>query len=149
MLGALLEVDPRAMTIIGSAAVGSSLNPARKLKPFRAESDVDIAIVSRHHFEIVWRWLRSLGSERYKFPADAQWWINEHRERLLYWGVIATDRLLPLTPLAPGWVDALSEMSKVIPTVGREIKVRIYTDFEALRAYHVSGVKDLQQRLVE
>jgi len=146
-LGTLLAVDPRAIIVVGSAAVGSSLNPAKNLRPLQKDSDVDIAIVSAHHFEVVWNWLRNLGAERYRFPRDVQSWIDEHRKRLLYWGIIATDRLLPLTPLAPRWVNALSAMSKKPPTVRREINVRLYMDFNALRAYHVSGIRELQQKL--
>ncbi len=146
-LGTLLDVDPRDIIVVGSAACGASLNPAKNLKVFQQNSDVDVAVVSAHHFNIVWQWMRGLGAERYRFTQDAQNWIEEHRTRLLYWGVIATDRLLPLTPLAPRWVNALVQMAKTKPTEGRDINVRLYMDFKALRAYHVSGIKEMQQKL--
>jgi hypothetical protein len=57
---------------VGSASAGFSLSPQRALQPFRDRSDVDIAAVSAHHFDIVWRWLRSLGAERYKLPQYVQ-----------------------------------------------------------------------------
>jgi predicted nucleotidyltransferase len=146
-LGDAIEVDPRAIILVGSAAVGSSLSPYKNLKPFDDDSDIDVAVVSAHHFNILWHWLRNLGSERYKFPADAQRWIDEHRKRLVYWGVIATDRLLPLTPLASRWVPALEKMSKRSPAEGREINIRLYMDFDALRAYQALGIRELREKL--
>lgn len=146
-LGGLLKVDPKAIIVVGSAAVGSSLNPTKKLRRFQRSSDVDVAVVSRYHFDILWYWLRNLGSDRYKYPSDAQRWIDDHRERLVYWGVIATDRILSLTPLASEWVTALSEMAKTAPTIGRDINVRLFMDFDALRAYSIRGIKQLQQQM--
>ena len=59
-LGAELEVDPRSMTIVGSAAIGVSLKPGKVLRPFGRGSDFDVAVVSHFHFETAWRTLRSL-----------------------------------------------------------------------------------------
>src|SRR4029079_6408600 len=94
-LGRLIEVDPRAILFVGRAAAGMSFNPKANLRPFRRASDIDIAIVSAHHFDLLWRWMRSLGARKYAFQEDVQKWIDEHRTRLVYWGVIETDRILP------------------------------------------------------
>lgn len=146
-LGELIDVDPLSIGLVGSAAVGASLNPYKNLKPFDDDSDVDVSVVSGHYFNIVWRWLRGLGPERYGYAPSAQDWIKEHRQRLLYWGVIATDRLLPLTPLATIWVTALASISKLPPINGREVNIRLYADFDALRAYHVNSIRQLRQNL--
>lgn len=141
LLGDLLGVDPRATMLVGSSAVGTSLNPHKNFRSFNIDSDVDIAIVSAHHFDILWRWLRNLGSNYHALPSDGKAAVDEHRSSHLYWGVMATDKLLPHSPLAAKWVPALTQMSKVDPTRNRDIKARVYVDFDALRAYHLQGAQ--------
>src|SRR3954463_7944893 len=53
-----LEVDPHEMVLTGSAAVGFSLNPSKAYKAYNTSSDVDVGVISGHHFEVAWRYLR-------------------------------------------------------------------------------------------
>lgn len=144
-----LKVDPACLLVVGSATVGISLSPYKNLKAFADTSDVDIAVVSTYYFDIVWRWLRNLGAERYALPPDVQHSIREHRERLVYWGIVATDKLLAYTPLGPSWVPALAKVMKEGKTAGRDVKIRLYRDFEALRAYQVNTIRELNRKLAE
>jgi hypothetical protein len=82
------------IALVGSAAVGVSLSPAKNFSLFHPESDVDVAVVSSHYFDVAWRWLRRLGAERYQMPRTAQDWIKEHENRLVYCGSVATEQLL-------------------------------------------------------
>jgi len=149
-LGDLLDVDPRAITIIGSAGVGVSLSPFKGLKPFGPESDVDVAVVSAYHFELAWRFLRSMkSSERLNLSPRQRESLREHVSRLVYFGMIATDRILEILPFAQPWVAAMSEMSGVTPTAGRDVNARIYRDFEALRAYQLRSVIQARTALSE
>jgi hypothetical protein len=149
-LGELVDVDPRAITIIGSAGVGVSLSPFKALKPFGPKSDVDVAIVSAHHFELAWRFLRSMkASERFKLSTRQKESLRDHMGRHVYFGVIATDRILEILPFAQAWVTAMSQMSAVDPTAGRDVKARIYRDFEALRAYQLRSVIEARGALPE
>ncbi|WP_321846953.1 hypothetical protein [Burkholderia cepacia] len=149
VLGDLISVDPRAITLVGTASIGISFNPNKNFKPFDEKSDIDVAIVSHHHFDIVWRWMRTLGTAYLSLPAQAQTAIDDHRKRYLFKGVIATDRILAHTPLASKWVPALSSMAGMDPTEGREINARLYADYDALRAYHVDGVRNLTRKILE
>jgi hypothetical protein len=147
-LGTRLGVDPRAITLVGSAASGFSFSPQRALQPFHERSDVDVAVVSAHHFDIVWRWLRSLSVERYRLPRYVQGQIDDHRERLVYWGAIATDRLLHYTPLGKQWIPALSEVAKRLPgNNSRDVNVRLFREFEALRAYQMHCCDTIRAKL--
>jgi hypothetical protein len=141
-LGDQIDVDPRAIAITGSAGVGVSLSPSKGLKPFGAESDVDVAVVSAYHFEIAWRHLRSMGAaNRMGLSSRQREAVRDHVSRLIYWGTIATDRILEILPFARGWVVALSHMSGIDPTAGRDINARIYRDFESLRLYQLRSVQ--------
>jgi hypothetical protein len=149
-LGEALDVDPRAIAIIGSACVGISLNPGKGLKPFGPKSDVDIAIVSQYHFEVAWRRLRSLkAGARLRLDRSQVDALTDHRTRLIYWGTVATDRVLTLLPFGKAWLLGLNGMARVEPTAGRDIKARIYRDFESLRAYQLLSVERSYQRSLE
>lgn len=143
-----LAVDPKAITLVGTAAVGTSLNPHKNFKDFDADSDIDVAIVSQYHFNVLWRWMRGLGAAYHGLPPKARTAVDQHRSKYVYWGTIATDKLLGHTPLATEWVPALDAMSTVEPTKGREIKARLYADFDSLRAYHAQGIESLRQKLL-
>jgi hypothetical protein len=147
-LGRHLEVDPRAMAIIGSAGVGLSLAPNSGLKPFGPSSDIDVAVVSAHHFEIAWRHLRSLsGSVRMSLDPRQKEALSEHVTKLIYFGAVATDRILDLLPFAQPWLIGLSKMAGVDPTASRAINARVYRDFDSLRKYQMKSVRAAQEDL--
>ena len=134
-LGAGLGVDPLCIVVVGSTAVGVSLSPSKDklFKPYHDESDVDVAIVSPHHFDEAWRYLRSLGPlDQLKTSSKAiagllQW----HRKSLVFDGTIATERLLPYLTYGPDWLAALGRAARMAPTQDRDVNVRVYRDFDS------------------
>jgi len=143
--GTALRVDPRSIAIVGSAAVGVSLSPNKNLEPFHAESDVDVAVISLHHFESAWTWLRQLGAAIHDLPPPARRSVDEHRTRLVYWATIATDKLVGHMPVGGVWVPALAKIGQKTPPAPRTVNVRLYRDFEALRDYQIYGATLLRQ----
>lgn len=77
-LGAGIDVDPACLMVIGSAAVGCSLNPSKNIKPFDDQSDVDVAVISNHYFTIAWRYLRMNGARRLKVDQRTRNAWDEH-----------------------------------------------------------------------
>lgn len=75
--------------------------------------------------------------------------IEDHRKRLIYWGTIATDKILQILPFAQTWITALDEMKKIDPTKDREINLRIYRDFESLRAYQKTSLNKLKDLILK
>ena len=146
-LAGQLGIDAYAMIIVGSACCGVSLNPNKNFKPFGAASDIDVAVISSFYFDTSWHWLRNLGALRYRLPVRAQASVDDHVTRLIYYGTVATDKILQFLPFGRSWVLALNEMAATTPTEGRDVKVRLYRDFEALREYHVQSLRRLQQSL--
>ncbi len=132
-----IEVDPACITLVGSSAVGISLNPYKGFKSFDSGSDVDVGVISPYHFTVAWRFLRTQGHRRTHVDAKTRAAWNEHVTRYIYWGTIATDRLLGVLPFGRQWLGALTTMAQIAPTVGRDINLRIYSDYESLRAYQV------------
>jgi hypothetical protein len=144
-----IGVDPCAVVFTGTSSVGLSLNPDKNFRAFTDKSDIDIAIISSFHFEVAWRYLKNMGSDRYKLGKQAYRSFEEHKTRLIYDGTIATDKILEYLPFGKEWIRALSDMAGEDPTEGRDIKARVYRDFDSLRGYHVRGAKYLRAKVLE
>lgn len=144
-----LEVDPSSLVITGSCSFGISLNPNKNYRYFDSGSDIDVAVVSEYHFNQAWRTLRNLGSEIHSFTPRTRQSIDDHVKRYIYWGTIATDRILHILPFGKIWNEALEEIKKETPTLGRSVNARIYKDFDSLRAYQVNNLKNLRTQELE
>lgn len=143
-----IGVDSKAIVVTGSASVGFSLNPDNNLREFNDKSDIDVAIVSQHYFDISWHFLRNIGTKRHGYNRKVNDSIDDHRNRLIYWGTIATDKIIQILPFGEKWITALNEMSTFEPTKDRTINIRIYKDFEALRAYHLNSLKTIKDKII-
>ena len=148
-LSSMIEVDSSEIVIIGSGAFGISLNPYKNYRFYDDDSDIDVAIISEYFFNTSWRYLRNLGTDIHSMPPAAKQSVKDHVNKYVYWGTIATDKILPYLPFGSQWSIALQEMSKIEPTKNRNIKARIYKDFESLRAYQVNNLKKLRTKELE
>ena len=148
VLARKIGVDSKAIVLTGSSSVGFSLNPEKNLRPFSDQSDIDIAIISQHYFDMSWHFLRNVGTKRYSYTKKENDAIDDHRLRLIYWGTIATDKIIQILPFGKNWMSALNEMALLEPTKDRVINIRIYKDFEALRAYHLNNLKTIKDNLI-
>jgi hypothetical protein len=142
-----LGVDAACLTIVGTAALGWSLNPEKNLKQFDAGSDVDVAVISPYHFTVAWRYLRTETSRRMSIDRKTRIAWDQHASNYVYWGTIATDRLLGILPFGDVWLKATTAMASIPPTLNRDIKFRVYNDFESLRSYQTLSVKKARQNL--
>ncbi len=139
-LGVRLAIDPRAIAIVGSASLGFSLNPDKSFKAFDDSSDVDVAVVSYRFFESAWDHLRRLGAQKLAMSVPGQNAVKAHQTNYVFNGTIATDFILEYLPFAAQWLPAFAYMSGLQPTEGRDIRARIYRDFDSLREYQLRGV---------
>jgi hypothetical protein len=144
-----LEVDPYELVLTGSAATGFSLNPKKEFRGFNDRSDIDVGVISLHHFDLAWRYLRQLRASWLSLPKKTRRAITAHRSNYVFAGTIATDYMLPLLPFGRPWQAGLDEMAKVQPTLGRDVKLRIYRDFDSLRSYQAYGIGQLREALLE
>ncbi len=144
-----INVDSAAILLTGSSAVGISLNPNKNYSPFSDASDIDIAIISDYYFSLAWYFLRNLGASRYSYSQTIKQSIDDHVKRYIYWGTIATDKIISILPFGKAWTIAINEMKKITPTIDKDIKLRIYKDFECLRYYQSSCLKKLRNTLLD
>ena len=148
-LGKKLDVDPACLTLVGSAATGFSLNPTKNFKAFDEKSDLDVAVISQHHFSVGWRYLRMNSTRRLRVDAATRNAWDDHVSRYIYWGTLATDKLLGVLPFGPKWMSATAHMSSLSPSDGRPVNLRIYSDYDALRSYQIQSTKALRDNLIE
>lgn len=144
-----LMVDSNTIVIVGSAGVGISLNPNKGFREYHAGSDIDVAVVSEIYFDVAWRQLRGLGSLVYGLAAVERTSVDEHIKYHIYHGTVATDHLLRLFPFGKRWKEAINDMRLVEPTKDRKIRIRLYRDFDSLRAYHVENLTAMKAELLE
>lgn len=144
-----LGVDAHSVVVIGSGCTGFSLHPLKNFKKFGPASDVDVAVISSIHFEIAWRYIRDVGASIYNLPQGAQNAIEAHRAEHVFWGTIATDKILPhIEPFGPKWVKELSAIENAPPIDGKPLKIRIYRDSYSLVGYHVNNIRKLRKELL-
>jgi hypothetical protein len=147
VLGDGIGVDPCAIALTGSSSVGISLNPGKDFKEFDGRSDIDVAVISSFHFEIAWRQLRNMGPAYFRLGPETKRSVDEHRSKYIYFGTIAADQILGQLPFGRDWQTCLSRMATINPTEGRRITARLYRDFESLRGYQLSNVRNLRNKV--
>ena len=143
-LSELIKIDSSAIIFTGSAGCGLSLNPNKSFKLFDDDSDIDLALISNHYFDVAWYTLRNLGTKYYTLEPKAKSAIDDHVHRLIYWGTIATDKILGILPFGKTWTIALDKMGQEAPFDSRIINIRIYKDFESLRKYQTNNLEKLK-----
>ena len=144
-----IEVDPHDIVLTGSAAVGFSLNPSKNFREFHEKSDIDCGVISPHHFELAWRYLRQRRASWLSINSQTKSAIRSHKENYVFAGTIATDKILALLPFGKTWQAALDKVENMGPIGGREVKLRIYKDYDALRYYQAHGIEKLRDDLAD
>lgn len=135
-----LKVDMCSVVFVGSSCTGFSLNPDKDFKEFDDRSDIDIAIISHHHFNIAWRWMRQVDLSTLK--SREKYAVKQHRQHYVFDGTIATDMILPLMPFGAEWGAVLASIRNEPVFGGRDIHFRLYQDHKSLIDYHVNNVKN-------
>lgn len=144
----VLEIDTSAIFLTGSASLGFSLNPNKCFKPYDLESDIDIAVISGHYFDLSWHYLRNLGTFRYTLTPQQKVGLEDHVKRFIYWGTIATDKLLSIFPYGKKWLDLINSISQKQPADGRAVNFRIYKDAESMKAYQINTLSTLREKVL-
>lgn len=153
---AALSIEHHNIWCTGSGALGFSLNPNKfshsnsSPKRFDVESDLDISIISTHHFDVAWKELR----ERfYSYSNDPGPEFNKKisaQRKKIFDGAIRTDMLLEDLSISTQWVPALRSMeSWVADRFNRNTDVNfwIYRDIWSARNYVANGARQLKGQL--
>lgn len=145
-----LKIDPRDIIITGSACLGVSLNPQKNFKKFDATSDIDIGIISPHYFDIAWHEIRNLDLTYLDRRGRTK--INDHKNRLIFYGTIAMDQIWEKISFGMQWNDALTKIKLDYgdDAIGnREWHYRIYMDHKAFRDYQINSINKAKGQILE
>jgi hypothetical protein len=144
-----LAVDDHDVLVVGSAAFGISLHPDKEFRPFGDHSDVDIAVLSQRYFDTAWFDLRKLRDQAWRsMPQPVKNELQHYAPNYVFSGSIAMNRLIGRVSFGKDWLTALSAMAGLEPTTGRQIRVRLYRDAEALRWYQLRGLRIAKENLL-
>ena len=142
-----LRIDPNDIFITGSAALGISLNPHKNFRKFNDNSDIDVSIIAPHYFEVAWHDL--IYTNMATLSAKMQTALIDHRERLIYWGTIATDKILPLLSFGSAWEKIIQTYKELKPFENHNINFRIYKNMSAIRSYISISISKCRGILLE
>lgn len=150
MLADGLRVDGKDVALVGSAATGRSLSARKKFGVFKRESDLDVSVVSTHHFEIAWRWFRTTNPNMVTgLDAEMRKKFDAHRSHYVFEGVIAADYFLSFLPFGNDWVTAMQRSEELLPQSlrGRLMKIRLYREYSALRTAQIEAISSYRRVL--
>lgn len=146
-LSGKLRIRRDDWTIIGSAKTGFSVAPEKYGQPFRAESDIDVVIVSENLFDAIWLDLLRFPRYRLRQLRDSDQDRVRRHEYEVYWGRVWPHQLLSVSSKAVGWIDAFRSTSQIPQLAYHEIRGRLYRTWEHAHIYHLYGLRHLARRL--
>lgn len=148
-------VDANGIFLIGSGAVGLSLNPANiregRLARFSSESDLDVALVSEVHFEAAWRDLRRAAQPTVAVASSNLTENLNWQRKKFFDGAIIANKLLPELSFGASWLTAGVRLSERVATLlNREVEVNywIYRDYWSVRNYVAKGVVECRKKVL-
>lgn len=105
------------------------------------------SIISHHYFDVAWHDLIHLSPAGISPKMKTA--LEDHRKRLIYWGTVATDKILPLLSFGGEWDRIIKTCQLPEPLVDHEINFRIYKDALSIRNYIALSVNERKHALME
>lgn len=157
-LASSLELPTEAITIVGSAKTGFSMDPEAFGTPFHDESDIDVVVVDSGRFDRLWfalvGWEYRLGPQKGYRRA----WLKRRQEEI-YWGWFFDERLntrglaraaalRAVRDISNDWFEAFQSVGLRHATLaGRKFRGRLYRTWDHARMYHVHGLLKYRDNL--
>lgn len=140
-----LDLNPKEITLIGSAKIGFSTAPGKIYRAFRkGRSDLDFAIVSPSLFGSIWDDLSIAALQGYTN------YVDKHASQIFAKHIVLdSEHVYKSTYLN----DVSRKVQSLNKAVNNNIKIKhkvnypIYSDLRSAEAYHVSGISALRKDL--
>src|SRR5216684_189985 len=158
-LSSSLGIKSDAITIVGSAKTGFSMDPEAFGTPFHDESDVDVVVVDTSRFDRLWyalvAWEYRLGVQE---GARRAWFKKRHED--IYWGWFfdghldirglgSAAGLRTIRDISNEWFDSFQSVGLRHATLARRhFRGRLYRTWDHARMYHVQGLLKYRDNLV-
>lgn len=128
------DLHVNKIIVVGSAKLGYSVSPAKNLKPFDDESDVDIAIVCPRLFERYW--LEMYRAKR----ALIEWQELPDARKYLFRGWIRPDKM-PSMEIRNEWFDFFGGLQSIEGCCPYPVRAGLYFNEQFLEMYQETGVQ--------
>jgi hypothetical protein len=147
-----IEIDSVQIRVVGSAKLGYGLFKKRTktgevlpaFRPFRPESDIDLAIISPHLYEIIWD---ELSTHANNFP----WmpWDSGKLGDYMVYGWLRPDHFPKNIRLrrCDDWWDVFRALSSDSRLGRRSIRGALYHSLDHLRRYQLRGLNQCRAEL--
>ncbi|TCT19698.1 hypothetical protein [Thiobaca trueperi] len=147
-----IEIMPAQIYVVGSAKIGfgifqkrtreGSILPA--FRPFRAESDIDLAVVCPKLFELIWDELSTYANKMPSIP-----WDSGRLGDYMVYGWLRPDHFPRHVRLrrCDDWWDVFHGLSADSRLGRRSIRAALYHSFEHLRRYQLRGINQCRLSL--
>jgi hypothetical protein len=156
-LSSNLSVRSEDIRVVGSARLGFSLKPGRKLRPFSDTSDVDVVVVSATLFDELWQKLLLAAYPRDQMLGRLGGWLA-NRQREVYTGWITPkDVILSITIAGARaravltfrwhWFHTFKKASALLPRRHEDVNARLYRTWEHVDLYHLMSLAALRRTL--
>lgn len=139
-----MDIGFNNVVMVGSAKIGYSLSPKKRLKTFTEEgenkSDIDIAIISPQLFDYFWKLFRisyDVTKERF----------YQYISRSIYRGYISDIDLHHIEECRMEWLKLSNESTRQLQRkmyFRHEIHYRIYRDWKDMEEYHIQSIEYLK-----
>ncbi len=147
-----VEVRPTQIFVVGSAKLGyrllkgkdSNKNPLQPFRPFRPESDIDIAVVSPAVFELIWETLSGYANRNALMP-----WDSGKLGDYMVYGWLRPDHFPKNVrlPRCDDWWDVFRSLSAETKFGRRAIRGALYHSLEQLRKYQIRSLTQCKSNL--
>lgn len=140
-----LSIHPNNIEVIGSARLGFRLKSEKLGKPFGADSDIDVVIVSNDLFEKAWseliyikeRWWHDLSPRERTNLRECQ----EH----IWWGYIRPDRIPSKAEFSKRWWTIFEQLSDCDDYERRKIRGRLFKSWKHAQINYCYSIERLMQ----
>jgi hypothetical protein len=124
-LTSALRVPGRSIAIVGSSQLGFSLSPQTMGAVIRADSDIDVVVVSEPHFDQAWLELNELDRDRWRLEGVTAARMERCRVDL-FWGFIRLWQLPRSLRVARSWLPVFDRLSTDVRFGRRRVGGRLY-----------------------
>ncbi len=92
------------------------MSARKRFKTFHSKSDLDIAVVSSHHFDISWRWFRNTNPNIITgLDTVGLTLFEQHKKHYIFEGIVAADYFLSYLPFGGPWMESLQRSEDNLP----------------------------------
>lgn len=147
-----LDVNFNNISIVGSSKIGFSMNPEKGFRDFCSEhddpkmiSDIDLIIVSNKFFHKFWEAYLELFNEKVNFG-------YAYVTSTIFRKFVSIKNPKPINPFFREWIAKMDQFNKdyqIIFGIKHEINYRIYESWEAVELYHLKGIQELKEKIIQ